>query len=86
MLKSKENVADRGRPSKLFLEVTTRCNLRCKRCVKQSCDNGIVSGDLSKATFDRLKAAFSDLDTIIVSGVGEPLLHPLLEASVMITT
>jgi putative metalloenzyme radical SAM/SPASM domain maturase len=80
MLKSKKNVADRARPSKLFLEVTTRCNLRCKRCVKQSCDNGIVSGDLSKATFDRLKAAFSDLDTIIVSGVGEPLLHPLLEA------
>ena len=80
MLTSNDNIENRARPSKLFLEATTRCNLHCKRCVKQSCDNGIASGDLSDATFDRLKPAFAYLDAVIISGVGEPLLHPLLES------
>jgi putative metalloenzyme radical SAM/SPASM domain maturase len=70
---------DRSQPSKLFLEVTTRCNLRCKMCVKQSCDNGIQSGDMSMATFERLKPALANVDEVIISGIGEPLLHPQLE-------
>ncbi len=28
--------AFRPRPSKLFVETTTRCNLSCKMCVKQT--------------------------------------------------
>lgn len=79
MLESDKQVKSRTRPSKLFLEVTTRCNLRCTMCVKQSCDNGIASGDLTPATFEALKPAFADLDAVVISGVGEPLLHPLLE-------
>ena len=41
MLKPNQNFPDRAFPSKLFLEVTTRCNLRCTMCVKQSFGNGI---------------------------------------------
>lgn len=66
-------------PAKLFLEVTTRCNLRCKMCVKQSSGNGIMLGDLAVSTFEALKPAIAKLDRVIISGVGEPLLHPLLE-------
>lgn len=74
------NSMDCTHPSKLFLEVTTRCNLRCKMCVKQSCDTGIASGDLTPATFEALKPALAGLEEVILSGVGEPLLHPLLES------
>jgi putative metalloenzyme radical SAM/SPASM domain maturase len=79
MQESYDNIPDQTNPSKLFLEVTTRCNLRCKMCVKQSCDNGIASGDMSISTLERLKPAIADLDEVIISGIGEPLLHPQLE-------
>jgi putative metalloenzyme radical SAM/SPASM domain maturase len=79
MLKPYDNALDRPFPSKLFLEVTTRCNLHCKMCVKQSGGNGIATGDLSESTFEMLKPAIACLDEVIISGVGEPLLHPRLE-------
>ena len=79
MQESYDNIRDHSNPSKLFLEVTTRCNLSCKMCVKQSCDNGIASGDMSISTLERLKPAIADLDEVIISGIGEPLLHPQLE-------
>lgn len=64
---------------KLFVEATTRCNLRCTMCVKQTRGNGIAEGDLSLATFDALTPAFSRLEALVLSGIGEPLLHPGLE-------
>jgi putative metalloenzyme radical SAM/SPASM domain maturase len=48
-------------------------------CVKQTADNTIPEGMLSMATFDELSSVFPDLDAMILSGVGEPLLHPQLE-------
>jgi putative metalloenzyme radical SAM/SPASM domain maturase len=66
-------------PSKLFVETTTRCNLRCAMCVKQTAGNGITEGDLSLATFDALAPAFPYLESLVLSGIGEPLLHPGLE-------
>ena len=79
MQKSYTHTCDRSYPSKLFLEVTTRCNLRCKMCVKQSGDNGIASGDMSISTLERLTPVLAYLDEVIISGIGEPLLHPQLE-------
>ena len=69
----------RPHPSRLFVEVTTRCNLRCPMCSKQSPGNGIVDGDISDEIFNRLIPAFSHLDALILNGIGEPLLHPGLE-------
>lgn len=66
-------------PSRLFVEVTTRCNLRCPMCTKQSPGCGIVEGDMSVETFDRLVPALSRLEALILNGIGEPLLHPSLE-------
>ncbi|WP_025323889.1 radical SAM/SPASM family putative metalloenzyme maturase [Deferrisoma camini] len=66
-------------PSKLFVETTTRCNLRCAMCVKQTPDNGVAEGDLDDAVFAGLEPAFARLETLILSGIGEPLLHPRLE-------
>ena len=44
----------RPHPSKLFVEVTTRCNLRCSACVKESAGHGIREGQMTAETFARL--------------------------------
>lgn len=71
--------ADSARPSKLFVETTTRCNLGCFMCVKQSCDHAIEEGDMSAATFAALAPAFPGLSALVLNGIGEPLLNPRLE-------
>ena len=67
------------RPSKLFVETTTRCNLGCFMCVKQTCDHAILEGDMSLACFAALEPAFPGLDALVLNGVGEPLLNPNLD-------
>jgi putative metalloenzyme radical SAM/SPASM domain maturase len=66
-------------PSRLFVEVTTRCNLRCAMCVKESSGQAIREGHLSRETFARLAPALPTLEALVLNGVGEPLLHPDLE-------
>ena len=70
----------RAYPSKLFVEVTTRCNLRCAMCVKQAPGRGVVDGDMTDETFERLAPALPRLDALVLNGIGESLLHPRLEA------
>ena len=72
-------MASNEHPSKLFVEVTTRCNLQCGMCVKQNGTGGIAEGSMSSETFERLVPVFPHLDTLVLNGIGEPLLHPLLE-------
>lgn len=69
----------REHPSKLFVEVTTRCNLSCAMCVKQTGGGCSPEGDLSMPLFEALDPAFPGLEALILNGVGEPLLHPRLE-------
>ena len=52
----------RAHPSKLFVEVTTRCNLRCAMCVKYAPGQGLVEGDMTEETFERLSPAFHALN------------------------
>ena len=66
-------------PGKLFVEVTTSCNLKCAMCTKQSSGGKITEGTMSQATFTRLEPVLPFLDTLILNGIGEPLLHPHLE-------
>jgi MoaA/NifB/PqqE/SkfB family radical SAM enzyme len=66
-------------PTKLFVEVTTRCNLRCAMCVKQAPGQGLVEGDMSAETFAHLAPAFPYLEALVLNGIGEPLLHRGLE-------
>jgi putative metalloenzyme radical SAM/SPASM domain maturase len=72
-------MASNEHPSKLFVEVTTLCNLQCGMCVKQNGMGGIPEGTMSPETFERLTPVFPHLDTLVLNGIGEPLLHPRLE-------
>lgn len=74
-----QGAAMRPYPTKLFVEVTTRCNLHCSMCVKEAKGQRIAEGDLSPDTFSRLAPALPTLETLILNGIGEPLLHPRLE-------
>ena len=69
----------RAYPSKLFVETTTRCNLGCFMCVKQTCDHAIEEGDMSLACFAALEPAFPGLEALVLNGIGEPLLNPNLD-------
>jgi putative metalloenzyme radical SAM/SPASM domain maturase len=48
-------------------------------CVKEAQGQRIAEGDLSPETFARLAPALPTLRTLILNGIGEPLLHPRLE-------
>jgi putative metalloenzyme radical SAM/SPASM domain maturase len=71
--------AFRRHPSKLFVETTSRCNLNCVMCMKQNPDGGVREGDLAPATFEALRPAFPHLESLVLNGVGEPLLNASLE-------
>ncbi|MBF0528218.1 MAG: radical SAM/SPASM family putative metalloenzyme maturase [Deltaproteobacteria bacterium] len=66
-------------PTTLFVEPTTRCNLRCRMCVKQDQAGCIEEGDIAFETFQSLIPAFAHVESLILTGIGEPLLHPDLE-------
>lgn len=66
-------------PSRLFVETTTRCNLKCKMCVKQTEGNCIAEGDMPPEVFAALYPALAHAEALILNGIGEPLLHRGLE-------
>ncbi|MFV0348222.1 MAG: radical SAM protein, partial [Halodesulfovibrio sp.] len=65
-------------PARLYVEVTTRCNLRCSMCVKQTEGCGIEEADMPFEVFSRLASCLPHADVVLLNGVGEPLLHPRL--------
>jgi len=74
--------ASRRTPTKLFVEVTSRCNLFCAMCPKQAPGGRDRDGDLAAPLFERLAPAFPTAETLVLNGVGEPLLHAGLEGFV----
>lgn len=65
-------------PSKMQIEVTTRCNMNCAMCVKYAPESKIAEQDLSLESFKKIGLAFGHCETLILNGIGEPLLHPEL--------
>lgn len=65
-------------PKKIYLETTTRCNLQCRMCVKYAAASCIPERDMPVEVFNQLLASFSDVESLILNGIGEPLLHPHL--------
>lgn len=62
-------------PTVVNVELTNRCNLRCKMCV-QSGDYARPRGDMTFEIWKALVAHTPPESTLFFSGVGEPLLHP----------
>ena len=67
------------RIQKLYVEASSRCNLRCKMCFRHSWV-GERFGDLDPAAFARLMddPVLRNTRTVFFGGMGEPLVHPSL--------
>ncbi len=62
--------------ARLYVEVTNRCNLSCRMCVRSTWDE--PHGEMDAATFGRILAglgAFSPCPSVFFGGFGEPLAH-----------
>ena len=63
---------------KLYIEPTSRCNLNCVMCFRNSWINEGL-GDLEMPTFYKIiedSEALKDTETVCFGGMGEPLVHP----------
>lgn len=65
-------------PERLYVETTTRCNLRCSMCMKHAQGNCLEDADMSLETFARLDSVLPHVRALLLNGIGEPLLHPHL--------
>ncbi|MGQ9709274.1 MAG: tungsten cofactor oxidoreductase radical SAM maturase [Anaerolineae bacterium] len=62
---------------KVYLEVTTRCNLACRTCVRNVWGEPLE--DMSDATFGRVLEGMGELPNlreVLFGGYGEPFAHP----------
>ena len=59
------------------IEITTRCPLACRMCIRQAPDPW-RHRDMRLEEFETLARGFEDVETVILQGWGEPLLHPHL--------
>lgn len=61
---------------RLYVEPTSRCNLRCAMCFRNSWI-GESTGDMDEGTFQAVLESMPDsVETVFFGGMGEPLAHP----------
>ena len=72
-------------PSVIYLETTTRCNLNCDMCVKNTGSGYIPDMDFPVNLFEKITSALPFAETLILNGIGEPLLYPRLEEFIQIS-
>ncbi|NLM20137.1 MAG: radical SAM protein, partial [Peptococcaceae bacterium] len=62
--------------AKLYIEPTSRCNLRCETCIRETWNEPL--GSMDKQTFDSLVEQMKEmksLNTVMFGGFGEPTFH-----------
>ena len=72
---------------KLYVEITSRCNLKCRMCFRNTWVNESF-GDLDFTVFEKLMSdpALVDTETVFFGGMGEPLIHPDFAAMVRLAS
>ncbi|MDA8233903.1 MAG: tungsten cofactor oxidoreductase radical SAM maturase [Clostridia bacterium] len=62
---------------KVYLEITTKCNLACTTCIRNSWEDSLnhMEWPVFQAVLEQLKG-LPDLKTVHFGGFGEPLSHP----------
>jgi sulfatase maturation enzyme AslB (radical SAM superfamily) len=71
------------RPAFMYIEVTTRCNLSCRMC----CRDTLKPGEIRDLEFERFQAIVNEAEAFPgiafhLYGIGEPLLYPHLPEAV----
>ncbi len=66
-----------GLPHHVMLEVTTKCNLKCRMCRRSKKTSGFLDSDMPFALFSSIMDNLGyPTRQICISGFGEPLLNP----------
>lgn len=63
--------------NRLYVEPTSRCNLSCRTCIRNTWDEPM--GDMDMDVFERLASQlprFPHLESVMFGGFGEPTAHP----------
>lgn len=72
------NLFKSPKPKKTFsawqIELTTRCPLRCKMCIRDECGDW-QNGDMNIDDFRKLLPYLHNVETVVLEGWGESLLH-----------
>ncbi|MBD3307289.1 radical SAM protein [candidate division KSB3 bacterium] len=65
-------------PRDLQIEITSCCNLRCRMCplTAGKTSSSLRAGHLTQEVWEQILPAARDIGKAIISGFGEPLLHP----------
>ncbi len=63
-------------PRKIYVEVTTHCNLQCSMCVKHAQGSCIPEEHMPMEVFQQLARDLKQVEFLVLNGIGEPLLHP----------
>jgi len=66
-----------GFPRKLYIELSSKCNLDCRGCFRQAWS--VAPHDMESGLLDRLIAEAADhplLETVVLGGIGEPGCSP----------
>jgi MoaA/NifB/PqqE/SkfB family radical SAM enzyme len=64
-------------PTRIYIEPTSRCNLKCVTCLRNTWDEG--EGDLPMELYERILGGFKSFPTaesVSFWGIGEPCMHP----------
>lgn len=66
------------RLAKLYIEVTNRCNLNCRTCVRHAWneESGVMSEDVFESIIDGISTFPNLPQKVFFGGFGEPLSHP----------
>jgi len=73
---------NRFAPEYIQLESTTKCNMKCKTCIRSEKDNYDMDLDFFKSIIDQLHWSRFGTLQVDLTGVGEPLLNPNLVSMV----
>ena len=69
-------IPDNRNLKKVYIEITSKCNLNCKMCFRRFWNDEVFEMDFEKylRILDELKE-FTSLETVYLGGIGEPLFH-----------
>jgi MoaA/NifB/PqqE/SkfB family radical SAM enzyme len=66
----------RSAPSKIEVEITNRCNLSCRHCIRNKPGFEAWLGDVSLDDFGKIVRQFPRTLTLTLTGFGEMMMHP----------
>jgi radical SAM protein with 4Fe4S-binding SPASM domain len=66
---------DRTGPEKMFVDITSRCNIDCYMCWREFSYHNAF-GDMTMETFQNILPLMDNMHTVILQGSGEPFMNP----------